>query len=83
MTIFIPQDSELSLHAKHMLNEFFNEHPGLRPPTRVREYSWKTLCLKFNLQENGDKEKQRDSVNDEFSMVWDTECDTYITIEFN
>ena len=78
----IPGYDSFSDEAKNLLRERFSgediedlEKGGYEKTT---EYTWKTLCLRFDIPMDGNKEKEILSLSDAFFTLWDIEADCFI-----
>lgn len=75
----IPGYESFSDTAKNLLQETFSgESIAGQGYEKTTEYTWETLCLRFNLPKYGNKEKELELLSEAYFTLWDIEADCFI-----
>ena len=76
----IPGYESFSDTAKNLLRNCFAEESIAAGDgyEKTTEYTWKTLCLRFDIPMDGNKEKEILSLSDAFFTLWDIDADCFI-----
>ena len=76
----IPGYETFSQTAKNLLRDRFTDpkEPMDGGYEKTTEYNWESLCPRFDIPKDGNKEKEIEDLSDAYFVLYDIEKDCYV-----